>query len=155
MADPLKDAAYMRSVVETITDSLLPHSSATAHDILDAYVTFTNRVRAHSPRLETYDGAPLPALAPLKTHKDNFIRALRRDIRLAHYDPLLPISYPPLSSDQPALESSIHPDVRADAKQHARVSSSLCQHALCALMVLFRFPALYSLFHGMFSLSPM
>ncbi|KAH0832070.1 hypothetical protein J3R83DRAFT_12978 [Lanmaoa asiatica] len=142
-SNPLEDPSYLLSIVETITDSLHEQSSASIHDLLDAYATFANRVRSQCQLLEACNTL-LPALAPLKIHKDAFIRALRRDVRLAHTDPLSTLSRPRLLWDDLSFGSSIH--IKVDAKQYARDSSSLCHHALCALATIFRFPAFHFVF---------
>lgn len=128
------DVDDLLAVVRTVVDSLHDHSSTSVHDLLDAYATFAHRVRSHTHLLDACDTLP-PALAPLKTHGDTFVRALRRDVRLAHIDPL-----------------SHEHSIKADAKQHARDSSALCHHALCAITTIFRFPAFHFVFPGMSSL---
>lgn len=150
-SNPLEDPSYLLSIVETISDSLHEQSSTSIHDLLDAYATFANRVRSQSQVLDACDTL-LPALSPLKIHKDTFIRALRRDVRLAHIDPLSALSRHRLSLDDTLLGSSMHLNIKVDAKQYARDSSSLCHHALCALTTIFRFPAFHLVFPGMSSL---
>lgn len=135
----------MLSTVETITDSLHEKSFTSIHDLLDAYATFANRLRSQSQRLDACGALP-HALAPLKTHKDKFIRALRRDARLAHIDPL---STPRSSLDDTLLGNSMYLHVKVHARQYTRDSSSLCHHALCALTTIFRFPAFHFVFPGM------
>lgn len=144
MACPLHEPAYLLSVIETIADSHYHPSSAGIHVLLDAYATFVNRVRFQSHILESCD-ALLPALAPLSLHKDNFVRALRRDIRLAHVDPFSTPSRPSLD------ESVFHINIKIDTKQYARDSSALCHHAICALTTIFRFPVFYLAFSGVTS----
>ncbi|KAG8214609.1 hypothetical protein J3R82DRAFT_9681 [Butyriboletus roseoflavus] len=124
----VEDPLYLLSIVETITDSLHDKSSASVHDLLDAYATFANRVRSQSQVLEACDTL-LPALTPFKIHKDTFIRALRRDVRLAHVDPLSTLSRPRLSLDDTSLGNSIL-NTSVDAKQYARI---LPQHDLSIL----------------------
>ncbi|KAG6377109.1 hypothetical protein JVT61DRAFT_1160 [Boletus reticuloceps] len=138
---PLQDPSYLLSIIQVIADSLHDQSSASIHGLLDAYVTFVNRVRSQSQLLEAGDTS-LPALAPLGVHKDNFVRALKRDVRLAHFDPFSTLSHPPASLD----ETSIHLNIKIDTRRYARDSSSLCHHALCALTTIFRFPVLYIAF---------
>ncbi|KAF8133804.1 hypothetical protein EV363DRAFT_1567111, partial [Boletus edulis] len=138
---PLQDPSYLLSIIQVIADSLHYQSSASIHGLLDAYVTFVNRVRSQGQLLEAGDPS-LPALAPLGVHKDNFVRALKRDVRLAHFDSFSTLSHPPASLD----ETSIHLSIKFDTKQYARDSSSLCHHALCALTTICRFPVLYVAF---------
>ena len=150
-SNPLQDPSYLLSIVEIIADSLHERSSASIHNLLDAYATFVNRVRSQRQLLEACD-ALLPALDPLRVHKDSFIRALRRDVRLAHTDPFSTSSRPRSSLDE---ISSIHLNIRIETKQYARDSSLLCHHALCALTTIFRFPAFHFAFSGKFSLIPL
>jgi hypothetical protein len=150
-SNPLQDPSYLLSIVEIIADSLHERSSASIHNLLDAYATFVNRVRSQSQLLETCDTL-LPAFDPLRIHKDGFFRALRRDVRLAHIDPFSTLSRPRSSLDEVLFGSSSHLNVKAETKQYARDSSSLCHHALCALTTIFRFPAFHFAFPGMSSL---
>lgn len=143
----MNDPSYLLSTIELLTDSLHEQSSVSIHDLLDAYATFVNRIRSQGQLLQLGDTL-LPALAVLKPHKDAFIRALRRDVRLAHIDPLSPR----LSLHELSFESGIHLNINIVTKQYARDSSSLCHHALCALTTIVRFPAFYSVFSGMFTL---
>jgi hypothetical protein len=145
----LEDPAYLLSAVETITDSFHEHSSISAHDLLDAYSTFSSRIRSQSQVLQDCNKR-LPSLDCLRIHKDIFIRALRRDVCVAHINPFSAFSRSPLSSDEAMSGGSIHANISIDAKQHAKNSSSLCVHALCALATVFRFPALHYLFTGAF-----
>ncbi|KIJ62577.1 hypothetical protein HYDPIDRAFT_41726 [Hydnomerulius pinastri MD-312] len=145
LTNPLKDSSYLLSAVETITDSLNDITATSAHDLLDAYNTFSNRVRSQSQMLHDCN-EPLPTLDCLQRHKGAFFQALRRDIGLAHVDSFLALSRPRLSSDEITLGVDSHTNIRVDAKQHARDSSSLCGYALCALAAIFRFPAFHSLF---------
>lgn len=153
LADPLQDPSYLLSIVEIIADSLHERSSASIHNLLDAYATFVNRVRSQSQLLEDCDTL-LPALDPLRIHKDSFIRALRRDVRLAHIDPFSTLSRPRSSLDE-ILFGGSSLNIKAETKQYARDSSSLCHHALCALATIFRLPAFHFAFPGMFSLIPL
>ncbi|KAF8551674.1 hypothetical protein OG21DRAFT_1605154 [Imleria badia] len=125
MACPLDDPTYLRFIVETIADQ------RSIHTLLDAYATFVNRIRAESHTLQACHTPP-PALASLRTHKVAFIRALRRDVRLAHFDPF--------------SRPSLHVNINSDTKQYARDSSALCHHALCVLTTIFRFPAIHIAF---------
>lgn len=126
----MDDPSYLHSILETISDD-----GINTRTLLDAYSTFVNRIRAESHRLQACDFLP-PALDPLRIHKDGFIRALRRDVRLAHFDPF----------SRPSLGELIH----TDAKQYARDSSSLCHHALCVLATILRFPVFHIAFPGWF-----
>ncbi|KIK91247.1 hypothetical protein PAXRUDRAFT_830994 [Paxillus rubicundulus Ve08.2h10] len=141
----LEDPSYLLSAVETVTDSFHEHSSISTHDLLDAYSTFSSRIRSQSQVLQ--DGnRRLPSLDCLRDHKDTFIRALRRDVCVAHINSFSTFSPSPLSSDEAMSGGSIHANIGIDTKQHARNSSLLCVHALCALATVFRFPALHYLF---------
>lgn len=144
---PLEDPSYLLSTVETIVDSINDRSLISAHDLLDAYNTFSSRIRFQSQALQDCD-RQLPALDCLKLHNDVFLQALQRDIRLAHVDPFLALLRPTISSDEAIHTGPSLTNTRIDAKQCARNSSLLCNHALCALAAIFRFPALYSLFHS-------
>jgi len=151
---PLQDPSYLLSIVEIIVESLHDQSSASIHNLLDAYATFVNRVRAQSHLLQDCDTLP-PALDPLRIHKDAFVRALRRDVRLAHIDPFSNLSRPRSSLGEILFGSNIHLNIKIDTKQYARDSSLLCHHALCTLASIFRFPAFHFAFPGMFSLIPL
>lgn len=153
MNSPLQDPSYLLSIVQIIAESLYNQSSASIHNLLDAYATFVNRVRAQSHLLQDCDTL-LPALDPLRIHKDDFVRALRRDVRLAHIDPFSNLSHTRSSLDEILFGSSIYLNIGINTKQYARDSSLLCHHALCALATIFRFPAFHSAFPGMFGMIP-
>ncbi|KAG9315759.1 hypothetical protein JVU11DRAFT_3408 [Chiua virens] len=140
---PLQDPCYLLSVVQTLSDSLQEPTSTSTHDLLDAYATFSNRIRSLSQSLQTCHALP-PALTPLKSHTDAVVQAFRRDLRLAYIDPF--VSYPLLSSDEIPLQRNLHLSINIDTKQYARDASSLCHYALCALTAIFRFPAFHLAF---------
>jgi hypothetical protein len=141
--NPLHDTTYFTSPVESIVNSLEPNSLHSNHDLLDAYNTFSNRIRAEALELQR-NSDPLPALEFLRTKAHAFSQALKRDIALAHIDPFIPPRT--LTSGE-----SIFTEPRqstADVVRHAGDSSALCQQALCALSDVFRFHSLFSLFSG-------
>lgn len=139
----MNDPSYLLATIQTLSDSLHEQSAVSTHDLLDAYTTFSNRIRSQGHLLRLSD-THLTALAFLKIHKDIFVRALRRDVFLAHIDPF--------SFGETSFESGIHPNIDTVTKQYAADSSSLCHHALCALTTIFRFPAFQSVFSGVFTL---
>ena len=145
----MDDPSCLRSPVLVLTDSLRDQSPVSIHDLLDAYATFALRIRIHGQLLSVSDTL-LPALAFLRTRKDDFVCALRRDVRLAHTDPF-PALFPP---DDIRFEPGIHLNISIPAMQYARDSSSLCHHALCALTTIFRFPAFFSILSGVSPLIP-
>ena len=121
----MNDPLYLFSAVDTLT-----YASVSVHDLLDAYATFTNRVILHAHLLQ--GETPPPAMTLLRTHKDDLVRALRRDVRRALIGPLdLSFEGAKIVSEQDA--------------------SWLCHHALCALTTIFQFPAFHSVFSGMFT----
>ncbi|KAG2342192.1 hypothetical protein BDR05DRAFT_1060484 [Suillus weaverae] len=138
---PLHDTTYLTSPLQSIVNSLEPNSLHSNHDLLDAYNTFSNRIRAEALELQQ-SCASLPALEFLRIKAHAFSQALRRDIALAHIDPFIP-------PRRCSSEESLFPEPRqltADVVKHAGDSSALCQQALCALSGVFRFHNLYSLF---------
>ncbi|KAG2151294.1 hypothetical protein DEU56DRAFT_777115 [Suillus clintonianus] len=140
---PLHDPTYLKSPVQCIVNSLEPNSLLSNHDLLDAYSTFSNRIRAEAQKLQQ-SSASLPALEFLRMKTHALSQALRRDISLAHIDPfVLPRIFTPGESTPSVPRQS-----NADVVKHAGDSSALCQQALCALSVVFRFHHLYSLFSG-------
>ncbi|KAG1774913.1 hypothetical protein EV702DRAFT_475118 [Suillus placidus] len=138
---PLHDTTYLTSPLQSIVNSLEPNSLHSNHDLLDAYNTFSNRIRAEALELQQ-SCASLPALEFLRINAHTFSQALRRDIALAHIDPFIP---PRTCSSGESLFSG-HRQSTADVVKHAGDSSALCQQALCALSDVFRFHNLYSLF---------
>lgn len=140
---PLHDTTYLTSPLQSIINSLEPNCLHSNHDLLDAYNTFSNRIRAEAQGLQQ-SSAPLPALEFLRTKAHAFSQALRRDIALAHIDPFIP---PPAFTPVESLFSEAR-QLTADVVEHAGDSSALCQQALCALSEVFRFRNLYSLFAG-------
>ncbi|KAF9241176.1 hypothetical protein BU15DRAFT_73648 [Melanogaster broomeanus] len=145
LTNTLEDPSYLLSPIETITDSFHEHSSTSVHDLLDAYSTFSSRIRSHNQMLRDC-ARPLPSLDCLRVNKDDFLQALRRDIGFAHIDILSIFSRSRPSLDEAMFGGSIHASIKVDARQRARDSSSLCVHALCAIATIFRFPAFHSLF---------
>lgn len=139
----LHDITYLASPLQSIINSLEPNCLHSNHDLLDAYNTFSNRIRAEAQELHQ-SSAPLPALEFLRTKAHAFSQALRRDIALAHIDPFIP---PPAFTPVESLFSEAR-QLTADVVEHAGDSSALCQQALCALSEVFRFRNLYSLFAG-------
>ncbi|KAG2361697.1 hypothetical protein BDR07DRAFT_1461296 [Suillus spraguei] len=142
-ATPLHDTTYLTSPLDSIVNSLEPNSLHSNHDLLDAYNTFSNRIRAEAQELQQ-SSALLPALEFLRIKAHAFSQALRRDIALAHIDPFIPPRV--FTSGESLLSESRKPT--ADVVKHAGDLSALCQQALCALSDVFRFHNLYSLFSG-------
>ncbi|KAG1885022.1 hypothetical protein F4604DRAFT_1729088 [Suillus subluteus] len=138
---PLHDTTYLTSPLESIVNSLEPNSLHSNHDLLDAYNTFSNRIRAEAQELQQ-SSASLSALEFLRTKAHAFSQALRRDIALAHIDPFIP---PRALTSGESLLSGPRQST-ADVVKHAGDSSAICQQALCALSDVFRFHNLYSLF---------
>jgi hypothetical protein len=139
----LHDTTYLTSPLQSIINSLKPNSPHSNHDLLDAYNTFSNRIRAEALELQQ-SSASLPALEFLRINAHVFSQALRRDIALAHIDPFIP----PRAF---TLGESLFSEARqstVDVVEYAGDSSALCQLALCALSEVFRFRNLYSLFSG-------
>ncbi|KAH7885264.1 hypothetical protein F5I97DRAFT_2032165, partial [Phlebopus sp. FC_14] len=143
-SNPLEDTSYLLSAVETITDSVQDRSFASVHDLMDAYSTFSNRIRSQSQVLQSCD-KPFPAFDCLVHHKAAFIQALRRDIGLAHSDPLF-ISSRSRSYGESLPDAAAITHVTSDTRQYARNTSLLCNYALCSLGVIIKFPAFNSLF---------
>ncbi|KAG2037796.1 hypothetical protein BDR03DRAFT_919410 [Suillus americanus] len=140
-AIPLHDSTYLTSPLESIVNSLEPNSLHSNHDLLDAYKTFSNRIRAEALELQQ-SSASLPALEFLRTKTHAFSQALRRDIALAHIDPFIP----PRALSSGESPPSGPRQSTANVVKHAGDSSAICQQALCALSDVFRFHNLYSLF---------
>jgi len=140
----LQDPTYLKSPIESILSSLEPNSLHSNHDLIDAYGTFSNRIRAKAHELQQ-SSSTLPALQCLHLNARAFSQALRRDISIAHIDPFVSIS--PTFTPGESLLSGPR-ESTADVVKHAGNMSVLCQQALCALSAIFRFPALYSLFSG-------
>ncbi|KAG1748753.1 hypothetical protein EDB19DRAFT_1683495 [Suillus lakei] len=140
---PLHDTTYLKSPLECIVNSLEPNSLHFNHDLLDAYNTFSNRIRAEAQELQQ-SSASLPALEFLRINAHAFSQALRRDIALAHVDPFVPPRT--FTPGEPLLSEPRQST--ADVAKYAGDSSALCQQALCALSAIFRFHNLYSLFFG-------
>ncbi|KAG1822874.1 uncharacterized protein BJ212DRAFT_1477283 [Suillus subaureus] len=141
--NPLHDTTYLTSPLESIVNSLEPNSLHSNHDLLDAYNTFSNRIRAEAQELQQ-SSASLPALESLRAKAPGFSQALRRDLALAHIDPFIP---PRALTSGESLLSGPRQST-ADVVKHAGDSSAICQQALCALSDIFRFHNLYSLFSG-------
>ncbi|KAH7919238.1 hypothetical protein BV22DRAFT_1075479 [Leucogyrophana mollusca] len=140
---PLHDPTYLKSPIDSIIGSLPNHSHISAHDLMDAYNTFTNRVRALGE--QPLDGrCSIPALQYLELRTVSLTQALRRDIQLAHVDPFSFESHQHTFPQADSLTST--QDITPDAIQRARDMSSLCLYALCALSVIVRFPVLYAMF---------
>ncbi|OJA17203.1 hypothetical protein AZE42_00201 [Rhizopogon vesiculosus] len=140
----LQDPTYLKSPLESILNSLQPNSPHSNHDLLDAYSTFSNRIRAEAQELQQ-TATSLPALESLHMNSHSFSQALRRDISIAHIDPFA-LPTPTFTPGDSLLSGPRKSTV--DVVKHAGDMSALCQQALCALSAVFRFPALYSLFSG-------
>lgn len=140
----LQDPTYLKSPLESILNSLRPNSHHSNHDLLDAYSTFSNRIRAEALELQQ-TSTSLPALEYLHVNAHAFSQALRRDIAIAHIDPFATPT-PTFTPGDSLLSGPRQSTV--DVVNYAGVMSALCQQALCALSALFRFPALHSLFSG-------
>ncbi|KAG0704225.1 hypothetical protein DFH29DRAFT_912381 [Suillus ampliporus] len=138
---PLQDTTYLKSPLECIVNSLEPNSVHSNHDLLDAYSTFSNRIRAEAQELQR-SSTSLSALELLRIKAHAFSQALRRDITLAHIDPFAATRT--FASGESLLSGPRQST--ADVVKHAGDSSALCQQALCALAAVFRFPNLHSLF---------
>ncbi|KAG2155936.1 uncharacterized protein EDB93DRAFT_1128913 [Suillus bovinus] len=139
--NPLHDTTYLISPVESIVNSLEPNSLHSNHDLLDAYHTFSNRIRAEAQELQQ-SSALLPALEFFRPKAHAFSQALKRDIALAHLDPFIP----PRAINSGESSISETRQSTAGVVNYAGESSALCQQALCALSDIFRFHNLYSLF---------
>ncbi|OAX38765.1 hypothetical protein K503DRAFT_740676 [Rhizopogon vinicolor AM-OR11-026] len=140
----LQDPTYLKSPLESILNSLQPDSTHSNHDLLDAYSTFSNRIRAEARELQQ-TATSLPALECLHMNSHSFSQALKRDIAIAHIDPFV-FPTPNFTPGDSLLSGPRQSTV--DVVKHAGDMSALCQQALCALSAVFRFPALYSLFSG-------
>lgn len=141
----LQDPTYLKSPIESILNSLENNSPHSDDDLLDAYSTFSNRIRAEAQELQQTATLP-PALRCLRMSARAFSQALRRDIAIAHIDPFVSLS-PTFTLTESLLSGPRQSTV--DVVKHAGNMSALCQQALRALSAICRFPALYSLFSGM------
>lgn len=149
LSSPLDDSSYCFSVVETLRDSVEDCSSVSFHDLLDAYNTLVRKVQSQGQALQACDKQP-PAFKCFLSCASILFQAFRRDIRLAHVDPLSADVSFPFSQER---RSPYNTDSLANLKQRARNLSILCSYALSALAVVFRFTALFSLFTGRYGAS--
>lgn len=146
-ATPVLPAVYLVSPLETLLESLEDPNAdyISLHDVIEAYNTLSNRIRSQACAFLDVEPSIL-ALAPLKEHLPQLAQILRRDIRRALVDPPSDLRRGQAMEDSPVSDGSM----LDDEIQHARNLATLSHHALRFLSDIFRFPALYSLFPGVY-----
>ena len=140
---------FLRSPILTLSGSLDSDAGGniSTHDLLDAYATLALRIRTICTP-STGDESTIPALRALKTHSFLLSCCVQRDIRRALEDPFgSPTSQ---STNEHLFNPMIQPITQPlrGLICAAQDSSALCQQAIQVVSLIFRFPALYSLFTG-------
>ncbi|KAI0335777.1 hypothetical protein GY45DRAFT_1292253 [Cubamyces sp. BRFM 1775] len=144
----LKIPSYFSSPVDTLIASLdrTPVDEPTVHDLLDAYGTFSLRIKAVAVPL-SQDTTPddLHALRYIRHNSALLGRSIQRDIRRALFDPLPDTSN---VANLDMLTDTSFPDFTASDERlfAAKHISMLCQLALQLVSNIFRLPVLHRLF---------
>ena len=146
----LKVPSYFFSPADTLIASLDQSSfdGLTVHDLLDAYSTFSLRIKAVAAVLSQDTISHEDELLALRYIRDNstlLSRSIQRDIRRALFDPLPDTSN---VANFDTLANPAFPGLTAsdDRLYAAKYTSLLCQHALQLVSNVFHLPLLYRLF---------
>lgn len=150
--DPLQHPLYLNSPVLTIITSLSAGNDGkiSLSDLTEAYSVLSARLKAKAQAmLDTF--GPIPALGPLREHRDTLFQAFRRDISRAFIDPQ---TSAPVSSNESPLSTptSVGSVKRRGFTEHevkyARDLCNLCHASLRCFSNIAVVPVLYSIFTG-------
>ncbi|KAI0632232.1 hypothetical protein C8Q77DRAFT_1197483 [Trametes polyzona] len=141
----LEHATYFRSPINVLIASLEADTSAdhTLHDVLDAYATFSLRIKAVSSLLS--QAKDYVALRYLKSNVTSLARCIQRDLRRALREPFTSDSH---TKGVGTASSTVFPTPGSSsaAVNTIRDIAAICHHALQLLSDIFHFPGLFSLF---------
>ncbi|EIW80983.1 hypothetical protein CONPUDRAFT_72825 [Coniophora puteana RWD-64-598 SS2] len=135
---PLDDPTYLQSPLHTLADSFKLGSHVDVPSLLDAYDTFVHRVKSQAQGFQERLGE-IPAAKQIRQQSSDVIQALRRDIGLAHYDPIGNLAT--CGSPESRLLSE-------DCLKAAKEASLICQRALCLWHIVIHFRAISEQFSG-------
>ncbi|KAF8904104.1 hypothetical protein CPB84DRAFT_1773418 [Gymnopilus junonius] len=141
--DPVISSTYLLSPLRTLKESIPDYGRdyITAHDLVEAYNTLSNRIRVHIDLISS-DETP-SFLTIFKTNTFDIIECLTRDIRRSLPNPFESqrslLSFAGLSCESEGSPND--EDLRTMIDD-----ATLCQHALRFASDIFTFPALYSCF---------
>ncbi|KAK7048529.1 GLOBIN domain-containing protein [Favolaschia claudopus] len=140
--DPLQCHAYFMSPAETLLESTsLEHNAVSLHDLIEAYNTFSLRIKAQIRQILKAESTP-PALALLEGCSSQLSEALRRDLKRAREEPLT--HSPHITRIYDSFHGAPPPD--DDEIRISRDMALLGQQVLRFLSDIFCFPPLYSIF---------
>lgn len=142
LAHPTFFKSPVNSLLNTLGEDTFEHTSA--HDLLDAYNTFSYRIKAVAGSLAS-DCEGYPSLQVLKNNAVALGRCMQRDIRRAFADPLASnsrVARLGSISTSPSQATNTPPEII----NAARETSMLCQYALQLVSNIFCLPGLFILF---------
>jgi hypothetical protein len=141
--DPLASRAFFMSPAETLLESTGPNADDISfHDLIEAYNTFSLRIRSQIRVILKNAGTPPPALISLKECADQMSEALRRDLKRTREEPSSNSRRTSFAQD--SLQTI--PEIDEEEIRAARDLALLSQQVLRFLSDIFSFPPLYSIF---------
>ncbi|TCD64131.1 hypothetical protein EIP91_004512 [Steccherinum ochraceum] len=137
---------FFHSPLTTLSKSLneLTSDAISTHDILQAYVTFCDRIKVLARHMSEDPLSCSAALEPVGRYASQITRCLQRDIRRALQNP-----FPASAVREDAIPESMAystPTHSDDDMKHAQDLSAVSQHALLLCSNIFRLPALSTYF---------
>ncbi|KAH9841456.1 uncharacterized protein C8Q71DRAFT_700943 [Rhodofomes roseus] len=143
-AEPSTEERYLKAPILTLLASLEDdeRSIISLHDVMDAYYTFCGRVKRISDVLSR-SPSNVAALRFVEQHSVSIVKCLRRDVRRALVEPLLPASQDVFADYHVRFDK---PRRRDEDMKIATDTVSICLTALRTVSYVLRVPALSQVF---------